>query len=57
MTGALLTLQVTMGGCGDRGPWTPPVPGITAPGSCEEYARDPAKYVYGVERGGEPRHT
>src|SRR5438445_772073 len=28
--------------------WTPPLPGITVEGSYEEYARDPAAYVYGL---------
>ena len=28
--------------------WTPPLPGITVEGSYEEYARDPAAYVYGA---------
>jgi len=26
--------------------WTPPVPGITVPGSYAEYAKDPAAYIY-----------
>ncbi len=34
--------------------WTPPLPGITAPGSYKEYSRDPAAYVYGVRRSGLP---
>ena len=28
--------------------WTPPLPGVTAPGTYADYARDPAAYVYGA---------
>jgi len=28
--------------------WTPPIPGITVPGSYAEYAKDPAAYVYSL---------
>jgi hypothetical protein len=28
--------------------WTPSIPGITAPGSYEDYARDPGRYIYGL---------
>jgi hypothetical protein len=27
--------------------WVPSIPGINAPGSFEDYARDPARYIYG----------
>ncbi|MFL5755780.1 MAG: hypothetical protein ACJ77N_05725 [Chloroflexota bacterium] len=30
-----------------RDDWVPEIPGITAPGSYDEYARDPARWVYG----------
>ncbi len=30
--------------------WTPEIPGITAPGSYDEYARDPARWIYGSRR-------
>lgn len=38
--------------CGDpdeilKEDWTPKIPGISAPGSHEEYARDPAVWIYG----------
>jgi len=28
--------------------WIPEIPGITVPGSYEEYARDPARFIYGA---------
>ncbi|HEU4673309.1 MAG TPA: hypothetical protein VFS32_10450 [Candidatus Limnocylindrales bacterium] len=31
-----------------RDDWVPQIPGITVPGSYEEYATDPARWVYGV---------
>ncbi len=31
--------------------WTPPVPGITVPGSYDDYARDPAAYTYSEAAG------
>jgi hypothetical protein len=33
-----------------RDDWIPSIPGITVPGSYEEYARDPAAWVYGPGR-------
>lgn len=34
-----------------REAWIPAVPGINSPGSYEEYARDPAAWIYGRQRG------
>ncbi len=28
--------------------WIPQIPGITVPGSYDEYAKDPARWVYGL---------
>jgi hypothetical protein len=30
--------------------WIPDIPGITVPGSYEDYSADPARFVYGPER-------
>ncbi len=32
--------------------WEAPIPGISVPGSYEDYARDPAEYIYRVARAG-----
>jgi hypothetical protein len=32
--------------------WEAPIPGINVPGSYEDYARDPAEYIYRVARAG-----
>ncbi len=34
-----------------RDDWVPPIPGITMPGSYDEYAQNPAPWVYGAQRG------
>ena len=30
--------------------WVPPIPGLTVPGSYEDYAKDPARFVYAPKR-------
>ena len=38
-----------------REDWVPAIPGISAAGSLDEYARDPAPWIYGVDRGAAAR--